>query len=485
MGQRGRPRSPNVLTPREQDVLALIRDGLTNEQISERLNIGFETAKSHVAEILSKLGVATREEAAAWHPEPERRWSFGRIALTLAGTAVFAAAVAGLALLAWGLSRSGGGQVVEATGTPTSAASVPSPSPATGLIEGPNVSVRAFWMADSRNGWMGGASRGCQVNGGACVGVIFHTSDGGQSWDEQYSGDVLVSGLAFDDRELGFAIGTTGTCDTITSACPSSVLRTTDGGLHWSQVTTTLDQLLHLAVSANDAWVLGRGCVSGQPSSACDWKLYTSSDGGSTWNSSNLPISGFATDTSRPTANDAWIVTSPTGPGNAQIIVTHDAGETWQHLSSPDAGFEQRIFFRSANDGWLVVAGQPAAGSQFKEVFSTTDGGQTWTHLAGALAPPSGNLQEAPGVGIPISGYLGPVVFTSDLDGWMASPRYGLFHTSDGGANWSLSLTDDNLSAVQFTDPQHGWAVSLISFWSTSDGGDTWQRTSPPDAANP
>ncbi|MDP9181023.1 MAG: helix-turn-helix transcriptional regulator [Chloroflexota bacterium] len=109
MGQRGRPRHPDLLTPREQDVLALIRDGLTNEQIAEHLSIGFETAKSHVAEILSKLGVATREEAAAWQPEVERPWSFGRIVLPIAGIGVVAAAVIGVALLAWGIVESGTG----------------------------------------------------------------------------------------------------------------------------------------------------------------------------------------------------------------------------------------------------------------------------------------------------------------------------------------------------------------------------------------
>jgi Response regulator containing a CheY-like receiver domain and an HTH DNA-binding domain len=465
-----------VLTPREQDVLALIRGGLTNEQIAERLGIGFETAKSHVAEILSKLGVATREEAAAWQPEPERRWSLGRIVFALAGTTVVAAAVAGLALLAWGLSRAGGGgQIVEATGTPSAAASVPSPSPTTGLIEGPNVSVRAFWMSDSSNGWMGGASRGCKEPGSPCVGVIFHTSNGGQSWDEQYSGDVQVSALAFGGQELGFAIGTTGTCDSRTSACPSRVLRTTDGGLHWNEVTTTPYQLTTLSVTPGDAWAIGEGCPSAQSPCAGNLHLLTSADSGGTWDTSLLPISAFATDLSRPTANDAWIVTSPAGPGTAQIIVTHDAGQTWQVLPGPSQGlsFEQRIFFLSPAEGWLLVGSEPGAGSQPKELFSTNDGGQTWVHLTGSLGFGTGGVPtSSPGQGISIGGYVGPVVFTSDLEGWIASPRAGLLHTSDGGSNWSLGLMDDNLQTAHFIDAEHGWALDFINFWSTSNGGD-------------
>src|SRR5437870_6830580 len=66
MGKRGRRPHPDILTPREWEVLDLLRERLTNEQIAERLGITLDGAKYHVSEILSKLGVATREEAAAW-----------------------------------------------------------------------------------------------------------------------------------------------------------------------------------------------------------------------------------------------------------------------------------------------------------------------------------------------------------------------------------------------------------------------------------
>ena len=66
MGQRGRPPHPDILTPRQWEVLALIRDGCTDQQIADRLGISLDGAKYHVSEILSRLGVETREEAAAW-----------------------------------------------------------------------------------------------------------------------------------------------------------------------------------------------------------------------------------------------------------------------------------------------------------------------------------------------------------------------------------------------------------------------------------
>jgi DNA-binding NarL/FixJ family response regulator len=53
------------LTQREQEVLALLVEGLSNAEISERLVITVATVKFHVRGILSKLGVSSRAEAIA------------------------------------------------------------------------------------------------------------------------------------------------------------------------------------------------------------------------------------------------------------------------------------------------------------------------------------------------------------------------------------------------------------------------------------
>jgi NarL family two-component system response regulator LiaR len=51
------------LTEREREVLALMVEGLNNTQIAGRLTVSSSTIKSHVSNILSKLGVASRTEA--------------------------------------------------------------------------------------------------------------------------------------------------------------------------------------------------------------------------------------------------------------------------------------------------------------------------------------------------------------------------------------------------------------------------------------
>jgi two-component system, NarL family, response regulator LiaR len=60
------PESPEKLTEREVDVLRLLAQGLANKQIAHSLGIGEKTIKSHVSNILAKLGVNSRTQAALY-----------------------------------------------------------------------------------------------------------------------------------------------------------------------------------------------------------------------------------------------------------------------------------------------------------------------------------------------------------------------------------------------------------------------------------
>jgi Tol biopolymer transport system component/DNA-binding CsgD family transcriptional regulator len=116
--RRGRPPYPGLLTPREQEVLGLLRLGLTNREIGDRLGISSAGVAYHVSEILSKLGVGSREEAAALGPEalagrrrlgilaflasPLRRLTVPSAA-KVAGAGVIGMAATGALLLAFGV----------------------------------------------------------------------------------------------------------------------------------------------------------------------------------------------------------------------------------------------------------------------------------------------------------------------------------------------------------------------------------------------
>jgi DNA-binding CsgD family transcriptional regulator len=59
-------RADGELTNREREVAALVAEGLTNSQLAERLFISPKTAAVHVSNILTKLGLSSRAEVAAW-----------------------------------------------------------------------------------------------------------------------------------------------------------------------------------------------------------------------------------------------------------------------------------------------------------------------------------------------------------------------------------------------------------------------------------
>jgi NarL family two-component system response regulator LiaR len=61
-----RPPTPDPLTKREAEVLLLVAQGLSNQDIARKLNISDPTVRSHVSNIMSKLHLATRIQAALY-----------------------------------------------------------------------------------------------------------------------------------------------------------------------------------------------------------------------------------------------------------------------------------------------------------------------------------------------------------------------------------------------------------------------------------
>ncbi len=121
------------LTPRQRQVLDLVARGCTNSEIARRLELSLDGAKWHVSEILSKLGVQTREEAADYWRAHNRPWARVSRGVALLGpfgalkTALGAAAGVALAVVSitayFGLDQSGSEPPVASppaeTGVPT------------------------------------------------------------------------------------------------------------------------------------------------------------------------------------------------------------------------------------------------------------------------------------------------------------------------------------------------------------------------------
>lgn len=69
VGPRSRQPQGDILTSREEEVLALVGEGLANKQIARRLGISEKTVKTHLTHVFERLGVQSRTEAALWARE--------------------------------------------------------------------------------------------------------------------------------------------------------------------------------------------------------------------------------------------------------------------------------------------------------------------------------------------------------------------------------------------------------------------------------
>jgi NarL family two-component system response regulator LiaR len=63
---RAPDQSAESLTERETEVLRLLAQGMSNQEIGQALSVGEQTVKSHVSHILAKLGVPSRTQAALY-----------------------------------------------------------------------------------------------------------------------------------------------------------------------------------------------------------------------------------------------------------------------------------------------------------------------------------------------------------------------------------------------------------------------------------
>jgi DNA-binding NarL/FixJ family response regulator len=74
MTEEQRKRKPlKKTTPREQEVLHLVLQGLTNKAIAQRLGISDYTARDHVSSLLRKSEVKNRAQLIALHISPVRK----------------------------------------------------------------------------------------------------------------------------------------------------------------------------------------------------------------------------------------------------------------------------------------------------------------------------------------------------------------------------------------------------------------------------
>ena len=187
---------------------------------------------------------------------------------------------------------------------------------------------------------------------------IWRSTNGGNTWMQQvkpYRAGTLPGGVAFTDRNTGIICGWAG-----------GILRTDDGGAHWSHVQTPwANAVLSVRfLTAGTAVAVGGGGL-----------LIRTTDAGRTWSLVESGTRHVLRDVAFLDARTGWAV------GNFGVIIkTTNGGLSWTRQESGTEQPLSAVAFADELHG--IVTGWDG------QVHSTSDGGRTWMSLQAPTLEP-------------------------------------------------------------------------------------------------
>lgn len=274
-------------TPRQREVLDLLVRGRTNSQIAESLGISLDGAKWHVSEIISRLGVDSRDEAAEyWRHRNGLRMRFTRVAAGLFGSGalkwtaatVFVAGIAAAsAMVIFALRESGGdepagpGEPPPATATttpatPASPTPAVTPPPTTGeTVAGVGVTALGFTAPGKFPVPLSAViEKGCYQCDGPTSALERVTLDGSGSLkvEQLFKASSGYISSSYLERGSPYYLtvcsrGYCGGVGQISADAQTTVYRSLDGGVSW-QPLETVDGHASVAATAAGTTLLNR-----------------------------------------------------------------------------------------------------------------------------------------------------------------------------------------------------------------------------------
>jgi len=271
-----------------------------------------------------------------------------------------------------------------------------------------------------------------------------------------------------------------------------AILRTTDGGLQWKNVTpphTVLTRESMAAfLTASLAW------IATPQANGTTTQVLRTTDGGQTWQQSTVQTT-FLKQITFIDSQHGWILSgwqSQGGPAEAvSVFRTSDGGKTWSNVASalpastdipppghlPFGGQKSGIHFLNTSTGWITGT---VVVSDLAWLYESHDGGSTWYQQSLSLPPgvPSAQLSLISPTFFSATDGILPVIFSDNISG--RGIATDIYVTHDGGTTWNNTMP---LAAVfgtiDFVDMQHGWATDGMVLYNTSDGGLQWAKLSP------
>jgi photosystem II stability/assembly factor-like uncharacterized protein len=217
------------------------------------------------------------------------------------------------------------------------------------------------------------------------------------------------------------------------------VLKSTDGGIHFTPANTgfaTL-QIQQLGIGVNDPQTLYAGAID---------FLYVSHDAGATWTATSNFLSAFAIAIDPNDANTVYT-------GSSTIQVSHDGGANFTDITGTVVGVVFGMVL-NPNNPLELFAGTTGGGA-----YHTIDGGASWTALS-------------------IDNTVWSWAIDSVDGAVYAGSNHGVFKSTDGGNTYAFAGSPGD--GIVYSLTKNGQDLYAGTggggFWVSKDGGVTWKN---------
>jgi photosystem II stability/assembly factor-like uncharacterized protein len=304
-------------------------------------------------------------------------------------------------------------------------------------------------------GYIGALAAGpSSIYAASDYGGLFESHDGGTSWahlgyDYGVDGLYIIAMEADPVRSTLFII----LSDLVNTP---EMLRSTDGGKHWSDVH-------HLTMPCPTNVAADRGAPGTFYVGTCRGIIFRTTDGGASWKSSNLSqlqyytLHALAVD---PVTHNVY------AGGDYGVFLSTNRGVSWRRVLLPPNELGVNALAVRGGVVYAVARTYSYNTPVINELFVSTNGGKTW-HVAPQEIGNAAIEALAIDPRKPQTVYIG-------------AHSWGVFKSSDAAAHWTLihqGLRGAGVNAMALDSSNPGTILAGADgagLWKTRDGGRTW-----------